>query len=185
MSATAFAGSANAITGTAKGDTINYKYAGVTGPDSSTCGGDWANDKETRTFKVYPERSNNGTYQVTETFTGGKFTTVAGPSPESCEAGTSNTLAAGLKGTFHGYITMYVSNTDKLGDWSASTDVTCSATCTTTEWVANAFGPTATLTEPDWWFTYKTTNPSACASHWINANYGNSGDIATSCGVGI
>ena len=184
LSVATFAGTAHAVTGTgaASSDTVNYKYTSITGPDSSTCGGNWANDKETRTFKVYREQANNGSYQVTETFTGGSFTTLAGDSPEKCEAGTSNVDTAGIKGSFHGYETLIVSNADISGNWVESTNVSCSATCTTDEWIANTFGADATFTTAnDWWFTYKTTNAHACAKHWINAAYGNSGDIATTC----
>ena len=38
MCATAFVGTAHAVTGSSKSTTVNYKYAGVTGGDSSTCG---------------------------------------------------------------------------------------------------------------------------------------------------
>jgi hypothetical protein len=182
MSATLLTGTAHAVTGTGTGDTRNYKYAGVTGGDSGTCGPDWATDKMTRTFKVYVEQARNGSYQVLETFTGGSFTSVQGPSPESCDPPASNNqISAGIKGQFHGYEVLYVSNTNKTGNWDGATDVTCSATCTTSEWIANAFGGAATYSVPDWWFTYKTANAIACAKHWINANYGNSGDIATIC----
>jgi hypothetical protein len=179
LSASVVAGTAtaHAIVGTTTADTVNYKYTAVQGGDSSTCGPDWANDVQNRTFKVYKEQANNGAYQVTETFTG-SFTTIAGPSPESCEAGTTNTVNAGIKGSFHGYETLIVHN----GTWSPTADISCSSPCTTTGWIANAFGGGATFdTADDWWFSYKTTNAKACVKHWINANYGNSGDIATTC----
>ena len=144
---------------------------------------DWANDTMTRTFKVYKEQANNGTYQVLETFTGGKFTAIAGPSPQSCADGNSNTVTSDVKGTFKGYIVIYVSNTNKSGPWSPSTDVACSATCGTGEWIANAFGGGATFTEPDWWFSYKANKKASCSRNWIDANYGLSGDIATVCPV--
>jgi len=187
-SASLFVGTAYGVLGRTSTDTIFYRYFAThpspSGGDSSTCGGTWATDKETRMFRVYKEQANNGSYQVTEMFLGGSFTTLGGASPESCEAGTHNTVAAGVHGSFHGYETLIVSNTNKTGDWSAATDVACSLTCTTDEWIANAFGPSATYTTAnDWWFTYKTggLNAGACAHHWINAAYGNSGDIATTC----
>ena len=69
-----------------------------------------------------------------------------------------------------------------LNGQNASTDVACGPTCTTTDFIHNAFGSSATFTTgDDWWFSYKTGNKAACASHWINAAYGNSGDIATNC----
>jgi hypothetical protein len=183
MCTTAFVGTAHAITGVTKKDTVNYKYVGVTGPDSSTCGGNWANDTETRTFQVYKEQANNGTYEVYEKFTAGKFVAIDGPSPQSCADGNSNTVSSAVKGSFHGYIVIYVSNTNKSGAWDPSTDVPCSATCTTTEWITNAFGSSATISEPDWWFSYKANAKASCSRHWINANYGDSGDIASGCSV--
>jgi hypothetical protein len=181
MSATAFAGTAHAITGVTAPDTINYKYVGVTGPDSGTCGPTWANDKVTRTFKVYKEQAINGSYEVLEAFTYGTFITVQGPSPESCEAGNSHNVNANVHGSFYGSEILYVSSTNKSGNWLASTDVACSATCNTSEWMTNAFGAGAVVTTADFWFSYRTAAPLTCAKHWINAAYGNSGDIATSC----
>jgi hypothetical protein len=188
LSASIFVGTAYGLTGRTTGDTVMYRYQPVapepTGGDSSTCGGSWAIDKEIRIFRVYKEQANNGAYQVTAQFTDGSFTTLAGASPESCEAGTSNTLAAGVHGSFHGTETLIVSNTDKTGNWDPTTDVPCSSPCTTAEWIANAFGPNATYTTAnDWWFSYslRGVNASACGNHWINAAYGNSGDIATTC----
>jgi hypothetical protein len=172
-----------ASTGKVKGDTVNYTYKKTTSEDSSTCGGGWATDTDNRVYQVYPEQANNGTYVVHVTFKG-KFETLAAQSPESCEAGTANDIAPYVKGKFHGYTTIYVSNADISGPFDPATDVSCSATCSTTEWVANAFGAGATYTTPDWWFKYTTTDPTACASKWINANYGNSGDIATTCDAG-
>jgi hypothetical protein len=179
---TAFVVPATAVAPIRTGDTVNYVYANVSGPDSSTCGGSWANDTETRIFEVFKEQAINGAYQVTEVFHGGKFVTAAGASPESCEAGTSKTLASGLKGVFHGYETLIVSNASISGNWNPSTQVTCSMTCTTAEWISHAFGSSATfVTANDWWFSYTASNALLCAHHWINASYGNSGDIASSC----
>ena len=49
------------------------------GPDSSHCGGDWANDDYTRTLQFIPQ--NDGTIQVVR-FYDGTFTTIAGaPQP--------------------------------------------------------------------------------------------------------
>ena len=45
------------------------------GPDSSHCGGDWANDDYTRTLQFIPQ--DDGTIQVVRTYDG-TFTTIAG-----------------------------------------------------------------------------------------------------------
>ena len=88
-------------------------YAGASA-DSGTCGNNWANDTYLRTFTVGTPTAS-GT-PVTELFTNGRFTAVAGKSPGACQAGGDNggTVAAGIQGTFSG---------------SESGIVTCAGTC--------------------------------------------------------
>jgi hypothetical protein len=172
-----FAGSANAVVGTASGDTINYKYANSQSPDSSTCGPDWANDTVKRVYQVYPQQALDGTYRVVVQFKKGTFTTLQGVSPESCQAGDHNQLAAGITGSFHGTITMKVSG----GTYSPSENVHCTANCLLSDFVTAAFGAGATWTGPDFYFKYTTTSTLACAKQWINAGTGNGGDIASIC----
>jgi hypothetical protein len=181
LATTAMVVPAHAQLGTVTPDTINYRYTGIRNADPSTCAGSWAQDTVTRTFKVYKEQGYNGHYFVLAQYSG-TFATSIGPSPQSCASNTNHTLITGLQGTFHGYQTFNVSNTNKLGNWSAANNLTCSITCSTAEWMANAFGPSAVFTlSTDWWFSYRTSDAGACAKHWINASYGNFGDIATSC----
>jgi hypothetical protein len=170
-------GGVNALVGAPHGDTVNYSYAGSSSTDSGTCGNDWANDTMTRNYKVYPEQTVGGSYRVVETFTNGKFTTIAGQSPERCEAGTSNSLAAGKKGTFHGSFVIKVDG----GSYTPGEDVSCAAGCTTAQFIAAAFGGSATYNVSDYYFKYKVTGSAFCAKQWVNAATGNAGDIATSC----
>jgi hypothetical protein len=153
--------------------TKNYKYTGQTGGDSSTCGPDWANDSYTRTFKVLRQPAQDGSYRVTELFKG-TFLTIAGPSPMSCETGNSNTVAGNVSGKWQGSYSMKVSG----GTYTGGT-VSCPGQCTTSAFVAAAFGGSATYTLQDWAFEYWTT--SGCVKDWVNAITGNGGDIATTC----
>jgi hypothetical protein len=76
-----------------------YTYNGSVGPDSGTCGNDWATDTYSRTFVVEPQA--DGSFTVFETV-GGTFVTTAGmsqPDPASCP-GTSQT--GGVNGNFYG-----------------------------------------------------------------------------------
>jgi hypothetical protein len=171
------AGTAQATVGDPSGDTVNYVYTGSSSPDSGTCGNDWANDTMTRTYQVYPDQNVDGSYRVVETFTKGKFTTVQGPSPESCEAGTGNTVSGSVKGTFQGNEVLKVTD----GTYASDEDVQCASPCVTADFVAAAFGPSATYAVPDYFFKYKAKNAAACAKTWINSGTGNSGDIATFC----
>jgi len=154
-----------------------YTYAGQSSGDSSTCGPDWANDTYTRVFKVFTQQSIHGTYRVQESFTKGHFTTVAGPSPESCEAVDHNTVVGNVKGTFHGNEVITVSN----GTFSASGAAACGMTCTTDGFIAAAFGSGATYSVSDYYFYYHTGNSAACAKTWTDAATGDAGDIATTC----
>jgi hypothetical protein len=72
----------------------------VTGPDSSVCGGDWANDDYTRTLQFIPQA--DGTIHVIRMYDG-TFTTIGGvpqPSPVACP-GTLQT--GGVTGKFTGF----------------------------------------------------------------------------------
>jgi hypothetical protein len=154
-----------------------FTYAGQGGGDSGTCGPDWANDTYTRVFKVYSQRSVSGTYRVEEKFTNGHFTTLQGPSPESCEAVDHNQVSANVTGNFHGQEVIKVSN----GTFSATGAAACGTTCTTAGFIAAAFGNGATYDVSDFYFYYHTGNKAACANTWTNAATGNGGDIATIC----
>jgi hypothetical protein len=158
--------------------TKNYAYTGNHSGDSSTCGPDWANDTYTRTFKVVKQANIDGSYRVVETFTNGVFVTIQGPSPESCEAGTSNQVSANLKGRFGGSEVIKVSG----GTFTAPATVDCGGVdCTTASFIAAAFGGAATYSVSDYEFEYTTRNPTACANDWVDAATGDGGDIATIC----
>lgn len=174
-------GAAHAFVGTVAGNgTIKYVYNPSNSPDSGTCGNDWANDTNKRTYKVFSDQAIDGSYRVRVLFKNGTFTTIAGQSPESCEAGNGNTVAGGITGTYGGSITMKVSNTD--GTWTPSKDVNCaSSDCFLTEFVAAAFGGSATFSVSDFYFKYITTDSGACLKQWVNSGTGNSGDIASVC----
>jgi hypothetical protein len=171
---------ASALVGTDQGGRVKYAYNGSMTPDSGTCGNNWADDTVDRRYFVYKDKAVDGSYRVKVKFNNGTFSTIAGDSPERCEAGTSNTLTAGVTGTFSGSEVLKVTGED--GTWTPTKDVTCaSSNCFITEFISAAFGPSATFTVPDYFFSYTTTDAGACAKHWINAGTGNAGDIATTC----
>lgn len=147
-------------------------------PDSGVKGNNWALNDMTRTMKVCAladpvEGAEPGTLSwYTATVTdGGTFVTQAGDSP----AGTA-TLAGGMKGKVTGDFTATFTATASWGDYNADAlkDKTPTA-----EWVATAFpgarfndaGPVA-----KWSWTYTTCDGKG--ETWVNADAGNSGDIA-------
>ena len=158
-------------------DTQNYTFAGQGSGDSSTCGPDWANDTYTRVFKVFPEQNVDGSYRVVEFFTNGHFVTIQGPSPESCEAATSNTVSGNVNGTFHGNEVIKVTG----GTYSPTGAAAWDGTGGTAGFISAGFGGGATKNVSDYWFKYHTGNPAACVKTWVNAATGNAGDIATFC----
>jgi hypothetical protein len=162
--------------------TTTYTFAGQGSPDSGTCGNDWANDTYTRAFKVVTLQNTDGSWRVTENFKKGKFTTVQGASPESCQAGNTSQVSSGLKGTFTGSEVIKVSG----GSYDAVGAGNCSAAanppaCTTAEFIDSAFPGNSGYAVSDFYFQYHTANLLACANTWINAATGNAGDIATIC----
>ena len=161
-------------------DTDNYQFTNQSSGDSSTCGPDWAADTFNRVFKVVPQQAHDGSWRVTENFTKGKFKTIQGPSPESCEAGSGNQVSANVKGSFHGFEVIKVSG----GTYNPGNAATCSASptpCSTTDFVNSAFPGNTGFSVSDFWFKYTTFNAAACEDTWINAATGNAGDIATIC----
>src|SRR3982074_3119963 len=67
---------------------------------SATCGNEWAVDAFDRTFTASTTRNADGTYTVREDFTRGSFVTLAGPSPQACDAnrGTGGIVGPGHAG---------------------------------------------------------------------------------------
>jgi hypothetical protein len=169
LSTTMFVGSAGAS------GTKNYKFTGQTSTDSGTCGVDWANDSFQRTFKVTKQQAQDGSYRVVEIYNKGTFTTIAAASPQSCEAGNSNTVDGVLSGKFSGTLTMKISG----GTFDPVGAANCPGQCSTNTWIAAAFGGGATRADSDWAFEYSTK--TGCARDWLNALTGNGGDIASTC----
>jgi len=155
-----------------------YTFTGQTSGDSSTCGPDWANDTYTRVFTVYTDQNTDGSYRLVENFNKGHFVTIQGPSPESCQAGTSNIVSANVSGAFNGSEIIKVVS----GTYSATGAAGWDGTGGTAGFITAAFGSGATNGNTlDFYFKYTTNNSAACASRWTNAATGNGGDIATVC----
>jgi hypothetical protein len=159
----------------AAGDTVNYTVTGSDSTDSGTCGPDWANDLMTRVYQVYPEQNVDGSYRIQENFVNGTFTTIAGPSPESCQAENNHTVLGGQTGTFKGQFIIKV-----LGG-TFTPVASCPSPCYTASFIAAHFGGAATFEVSDFWFKYKVKGNTFCSKLWINAATGNSGDIANTC----
>jgi hypothetical protein len=136
------------------------------GADSSTCGGDWADDTYTRTLQFIPQ--DNGTINVLRTYRG-TFTTIAhanGPSGPCL-----NDQVGGVSGTFTGFDVVVVTGGHFFPD------ATCDANCTSAAMLA-AFFPGATSAIHNGWEYHYDAGDNGT---WINADAvsrgGNSGDI--------
>ena len=158
--------------------------------DSSTCGQDWAQDLNVRNFVVQLPAVSPGVYKVRENFVQGHFSTFKGVSPESCQAGNSNTVKGGVHGTWHGSFSLTVSGTLDVNGTCDTTTVDTNQQCYTAGWVTGFFGPSATYTLDDWAFYYNAKGQDLKAHNWTNActvadtgagctHSGNSGDIAS------
>jgi Collagen triple helix repeat (20 copies) len=146
------------------------------GPDSSHCGGDWANDDYTRTLQFIPQ--TNGTIQVVRTYDG-TFTTIAGasqPNPGVCPGPLQT---GGVTGTFTGFDVVVVAG----GVFTPN--ATCPDPCTTAAMLATFF-PTgggtlaATLTGPGDASEYQYD--AGANGHWVNRSAVRGGDIGNITG---
>src|SRR5512133_4240613 len=141
----------------------------VTGPDSSRCGGDWANDDYKRTLQFIPQ--DDGTIQVVRSYDG-TFTTIAGvsqPDPASCP-GPQQT--GGVTGTFGGFDVVVVTG----GVFTPN--ATCPDPCTTAAMLTTFFpasgGAAATSAISNGWeYQYDT----AANGHWVNRSAARGGNI--------
>jgi hypothetical protein len=141
----------------------------VTGPDSSHCGGAWANDNYNRTLQFIPQ--NDGTIQVVRTYNG-TFTTIAGssqPNPPSCP-GTLQT--GGVTGTIKGFDVLIVTG----GVFTPN--ATCPDPCTTAAMLATFFpagggaAGTGSVTT-GWEYQYD----AGANGRWVNRSGARGGDI--------
>jgi hypothetical protein len=157
-------------------------------PDGGTCSA-WALDNFDRFLTVHD--NGDSTFRVREDFKNGVFVTTGPASPGGCEEGTHHgrLLAAGINGTFEGYLEGTVSGgTFNPGGCAAST-----TTCTTTSGLIRAtFGPGASFTclsgaaaTCRFAFEYAAGDPELIFHHWEDRNDQTGteefkGDIATS-----
>ena len=154
--------------------TARYGPIASMSPDSGTCGNYWANDTFQRVFTVNnTTAASDGSYSVREDFVHGRFVTLAGKSPGACNSGTDNggMVGVGVTGRMGGTFSIVV----KGGTYHA---IVCTqANCgTTADFIASAFGATATYDIPSFFFRYVTR----CNGVWVNASAdrgGNRGDI--------
>ena len=157
-------------------DSVHFGPINSGSTDSSTCGGDWANDTYKRVFDAATTPNADRTYNVTESFIAGRFVTVAGSSPGACESGTNDggMIGDGVTGTFNGNFVIVVSK------GTFNPNATCDSGCDTTAgFVATVYGSTS-YDIPSFGFTYHANGPDLSQREWHNASAdqgGNSGDI--------
>jgi len=145
-------------------------------PDSGTCGNNWAMDLYVRNFTA--TANLDGTFNVTEKFSKGHFSTLAGQSPGACDTNPGGTLTEGISGSFKGSESGIVTN--GTFNQSGSCERDADGLCTTLGWIHGFFGDSADFTVTPFHFVYKSSDPSLDMHSWTNANTGNIGDIASS-----
>jgi hypothetical protein len=138
----------------------------VSGPDSSTCGGSWANDSYTRTLQFIPQ--DDGTIDVIRSYQG-TFTTIAGvPGPVGPCDGSQ---VGGVSGTMTGYDVVVVSGGHFFPD------ATCAANCSSDAMMAAFFPGGTRAIDSGWEYHYD----AGSHGQWINADAvsrgGNTGNI--------
>jgi hypothetical protein len=168
--------------------TQHYGPYPSTSPDSGTCGPDWATDTFDRHFTV--KRNPDGTFLVVQQFKNGSFTTIAGPSPGSCDTTDGSppgTVTSGVNGSMHGYFIIPL----PVGTMQMSMDPSCvagapSAPCTTAGFINSHFTLPcypATCPVTTFFFHYSAGNQMLVEHEWKNASAdrgGNHGDIRSS-----
>jgi hypothetical protein len=164
---------------TSAGGTFKDGPYTATTPDSSTCGGNWAQDLFVRNF-VVTLPAVGGVFAVKEKFQKGHFSTYAGDSPAGCDTNPGGQIKAGVSGKFSGSFDMSVSNgTFNPNGSCVLTTYDGWSQCDTAGWVEGFFGPAATYSVGAFSFDYKASGQGLIYSHWINADTGNSGDISS------
>ncbi len=167
---------------TASGGSFRDGPYTATTPDSGCQGNNWAQDLFVRNFVVHLPPVG-GIYTVTEKFQKGHFSTFDGFSPgNGCGSGFTH-VNEGISGTFNGTFTMSVDPAGGAFNPGGSCDKTSYdgwMQCDTAGWVTGFFGSNATYTVGHFHFTYNASGQGLVFGHWVNADTGNSGDIASS-----
>ena len=157
---------------------VHFGPVNSSSTDSGTCGPDWASDTYKRAFDASTTPNSDGNFIVTETFISGRFVTIEGVSPGSCDNGvTGGTIAGGVKGTFNGYFLVVISG----GAFNAAATCDVTSCGTTAAFVSTVYGPSAIGAVTDFSFQYHANGPGLAARDWQNASAnqgGNLGDIA-------
>jgi hypothetical protein len=152
-------------------------------PDSSTCGGSWADDTFDRVFTV--RQTGPATFTVVEQFKNGSFITRTWNSPGACDSSDGTppgVITAGIHGTMHGYEIISVTGTQISSDSSCIAEMPF-AECTTAGFLSSHFGGASTIgTFFDHYAGYDGANQQLVVNEWKNASDdrgGNHGDIAS------
>jgi hypothetical protein len=155
-----------------------------TSPDGGTCG-PWANDTFDRSFSVHD--NGDGTFNVTEDFRDGTFTTIGGASPGGCEISGNHgtTVNGGIVGEFQGFLSGTVTSAT-FNPKGCDGGMQCA---TLAGFLKAVFAPTETFTCTsgfggcDFNFEYHSSDQSLEYHHWQDKsdNHGGEqfiGDIA-------
>lgn len=158
--------------GKGKGQTMKFGPYDVVTDDHGSCGNTWAVDTVKRTFKV--RQTKDGSFTLTRTDRG-TFVTSAGQSPGACETKGKHgsTVAADVKGRFHGFLR------GKVSGGTFDPNATCPADCGFTDvWIATFFGPSATFScfgdsaDCKFDFQYHARHQDLKFHHWYDKGKG-------------
>ena len=187
--AVAFAGSLALLTASgvqaAGGGTQHLGPFPSTSPDGGTCGVPWANDTFDRSFSVHD--NGDGTFKLTEDFKNGSFVTTGPDSPGACE--TSNhhgtTVAPGVEGSFHGFLSGTVTSASYNPEGCATGDCSTLAGFLAAVFPGGTFSCNLGYADCVFNFEYHSNDKSLAYHHWQDKsdNHGGEqfiGDIANS-----
>lgn len=150
--------------------------------DGGTCGPSWADDTYNLFFTVHD--NGDGTFAVRTDYKNAVFTTTGPASPGACETASNHgsTVAAGITGSFQGFVDGTVTGGTVYNPTACNTPSVC---ITRTAAIAAIFGPSAVYTITNYNFEYNSPDQSLQYHSWHENFNKNStveqdiGDIAT------
>jgi len=157
---------------------INVTWKALNDADSGFAGNAWAYDNYTKSVQIW--QTGSDTFCASVQYEG-KFTTVAGASPNSTLANITP-IPAGITGTMHGgYIAQFTGTLNGAPEYAThgnlgTFDYQCDASFNcpgAPDWTTIYFSSMPTFDQPWWGWIYRTGQNGT----WVNASTGSSGDI--------
>ena len=146
----------------------------ATSADSSTCGGDWANDDFKRTLQFIPQ--DDGTIHVIRSYTG-TFTTIAGVSQPQPVGGCPGPLqTGGVTGTLTGFDVMIVTG----GVFTPN--ATCPDPCSTTAMLATFFPASGGAAASQIIHAFEYQYDAGAQGQWVNRSASRGGNFGNITG---